>query len=217
MTCPACEALLQLHLDGAASPGDLERHLRACPDCAADRLAVERLVAGVSRLRPPAVPSEVTERLTALVLADETARPRPGWRWRAAVASLALAASVALVVTAWALWPAQPPVTQPRLVADEQPPPLRDSMAEARSAVAALTTRTASETVETTSQLLPMVTIEPMGPVAPPIEPAMEPFLEATSGVGAAVAPVADSARRAVGLFLRDLPLGRPPGDKNPG
>jgi hypothetical protein len=219
MTCQACEDLIQLHLDGVASPGDLERHLYACPDCAAERLAIERLVEGVRRLRPPAVPADVTERITADVLADRRVQGEPDWRWRAAVAVFALAASVAISLVAWAVWPGQSPTLQPRVVA-EQPASLRDSMAEAQSAVVALTSRTANETVETTSQLLPLVApsdLEAMAAMAGPIDPAMEPLREATSGVGAAVAPVADSARRAVGLFFRDLPMGRAPGDKNPG
>jgi hypothetical protein len=217
MTCQACENLLQLHLDGVASPGDLERHLYACPDCAIERLAIERLIQGVPRLRPPAVPADVTERLVSVALAESMVRPEADWRWRVAVASFTLAASVALLLVAWAVWPTQSPHVQPQ-VAAEQPASLRDSMAEAQSAVVALTSRTANETVETTSQLLPLVAPGDLeAAMAGPIDPAMEPLREATSGVGAAVAPVADSARRAVGLFFRDLPMGRAPGDKNPG
>ncbi|MFO0841162.1 MAG: hypothetical protein U0797_02035 [Gemmataceae bacterium] len=214
MTCRACEELLQLHLDGVASPGDLERHLYACPTCAVERLVIERLLDGISRLRPPAVPPDVTERLVAAALAESAVRPEPAWRRHALAAGFSLAASVVVAITAWAWWPIAPPLPSisPAVVA-APPSPLRDSVAEAQLAVAALTSRTASETVETTSRLLPSVALDPMEPTAP----AVEPLLAASSGVGAAVAPVADSARRAVGLFLRDLPVARAPGDKNPG
>lgn len=210
MTCRVREDLLQRHFDGDGSPGDLERHLDTCPACAAERAAITRFVNGLSRLRPPTVPPDLTDRVTAHVLAE--AMPRPFLRWRrVATATLAAAAVLAVAVGAWALRPT-PSTPAPAAIA-ELPAPLRGSVAEAQSAVVALTSRTATETVESTSRLLPNVSLDPSEPTAP----AVDPLLEATSGVGAAVAPVADSARRAVGLFLRDLPMARASGDKNPG
>jgi hypothetical protein len=87
-------------------------------------------------------------------------------------------------------------------------PGFRDSVAEASNAVASLTSRTASETMDQTASLLPLLpspTLEPIstGPAS------IEPLREASAGVSAGLSPVTDSARRAVGLFLRDLPMGR--------
>jgi hypothetical protein len=93
-------------------------------------------------------------------------------------------------------------------------------MAEAGTAVVSLTSRTASETVDRTSVLFPLIqqtALESLDPMTTPLDPPLEPFREATAGVSAGLAPVADSARRAVGLFLRDLPVGRPATDKKPG
>jgi hypothetical protein len=75
----------------------------------------------------------------------------------------------------------------------------------AGAAVASLTTRTAGETVERTKVLLPAV--EPsLGKFDLP--PALDEPTRSLRGAGegvTALEPVADSARRAVGLFVRDL------------
>jgi hypothetical protein len=87
---------------------------------------------------------------------------------------------------------------------------LRDSVAEAGSAVASLTSRTAGATLGETAALLPLVAgpaLPPLGEeVEPMVEPPTRPFRAAGAGVSAGLEPVADSARRALGLFLRDLP-----------
>ncbi|MBY0229183.1 MAG: hypothetical protein K2W96_07900, partial [Gemmataceae bacterium] len=57
--------------------------------------------------------------------------------------------------------------------------------------------------------LPPMGTLEP-GPLPEP--PSLGPLADAAGDVQAGLAPVADSARRAVNLFFRDLPMGRDPG-----
>ena len=74
--------------------------------------------------------------------------------------------------------------------------------------MAALTTRTADETVAKTKGLLPVVTDpipDKIDPETPTDRPARS-LSETGEGVTAGLAPVADSARRAVGLFLRELP-----------
>ena len=90
------------------------------------------------------------------------------------------------------------------------PPPttLRDSMTEAGSAVASLTSRTADETLAKTQGLLPVVTDPSLNALdlGPPLDPQARSLREAGEGVTAGLEPVADSARRAVGLFFRELP-----------
>jgi hypothetical protein len=81
-------------------------------------------------------------------------------------------------------------------------------VAEAGSAVASLTTRTADETVGQTWHLLPGAvapTLAALG-VDTPLEPATGPLREAGEGVSAGLEPVTSSARRAAQMLLRDLP-----------
>jgi hypothetical protein len=47
-----------------------------------------------------------------------------------------------------------------------------------------------------------------------PLKPSAEPYREAGAELSAGLDPVANSARRAVGLFLRDLPGGAKPAPK---
>jgi hypothetical protein len=137
---------------------------------------------------------------------------------RGAFAAAALAASLLLVVgLRLSQRPDSPTAPGPDVVARPAPvppptapapPALRDTVAEAGEAVASLTTRTADEAVDQTRLLLPIV----KGPsladlvVVPPSDAPARPLREAGEGVSAGLGPVASSARRAVDLFLRDLP-----------
>jgi hypothetical protein len=81
-------------------------------------------------------------------------------------------------------------------------------MEEAGSAVVVLTQRAADETVGQTRVLFP--TDVPSPSVDPNIQLALEnsaqPWREARLGVVAGLEPVTSSARRAVDLFLREIP-----------
>jgi hypothetical protein len=138
-------------------------------------------------------------------------------------------AAAAAVLLAFSLWPWQantghvPTPMMPDLA--KSPPkipaePLRGSVEQAGNAVVSLTSRTATETIQRTSIMLPNVptsSIEPIRDMSTSIDPSLEPLREATQGVSTGLAPVADSARRAVGLFLRDLPVGKSTSTKKPG
>lgn len=230
MSCRVCDDLLQEHLDGTGAPGALERHLETCPECADRRAGVRRLLEGVRRMRMPVPPADLADRIASRLLSETMPRLSVRRRRLVPMAVLATAAGILLALGWWS-WRAAPVKERgwphedkPGTGVAAQPVtpvgPLRDSMADAQHAVVALTSRKANETVEKTSTLLPLVrqpVLDPMGPMMTPIEPALEPVREAASGVSTAVAPVADSARRAVGLFLRDLPMGRATSDKKPG
>jgi hypothetical protein len=82
---------------------------------------------------------------------------------------------------------------------------LRDSVDQAREAVVALTSRTAEEALGKTRRLLAKVPDLSVAKGAT-IEPPVRTLREAGAGVTAGLAPLTDSARRAVDLFLRDLP-----------
>jgi hypothetical protein len=88
------------------------------------------------------------------------------------------------------------------------PPSLRENVEEATSAVASLTRRTAGETVEQGRLLLPAVSLPApeQAALAEPLEPPVESLRQAGQGVTTSLAPVTTSARRAVDLFLRDIP-----------
>jgi hypothetical protein len=77
-------------------------------------------------------------------------------------------------------------------------------MNEVRSLVQDL----ANETVNETRQMLPGVKAPSLDELdlGPPLEPPARSLREATESVSTGLEPVTDSARRAVGLFLRDLP-----------
>jgi hypothetical protein len=218
MTCRACQQLLQRFLDGAAD-ADLERHLASCPHCAAEQPALRKLLDGVALLRPPNPPAGLADLLTVRLCLEARRRKRLLLR-RRLTALAGLAAALVLVALGVRTWrPAEidptPKGGSPSVKAPEgdknSAPALRDSVAEAGVAVASLTTRTADATVGQTASLLPLLpapTVEALAS-APAIEGPIEPLREASAGVSAGLAPVADSARRAVSLFIRDLPMGR--------
>lgn len=222
MSCPTCLHLLQRHLDGDAAPAALDEHLRSCPACAAGS-DVARLLDGLALLRAPTPPAHLANRITARLL-REPRRP-PGVHRGRALAALAAAAALLLAVGLWA-WRPGPSGVPPEehVQADRSAPavpvePLRESVSRGATAVVALTSFTATETVGQTTSLLPPVPPMPLDglPMPEAVEAPLPPLHEAGAGLKAGLTPVADSARRAVGLFLRDLPLGLPAAENNPG
>lgn len=211
MNCRDCQDVLQRRLDGAPEgdgPAGLARHLESCAACRDRFAAARRLRTGLALLEAPAPPHGFAGRVVARVLRDHQARAlrRRLTRVVAAAACLALA-----VLAAYALRPSDSgPAPPPRgpVVRDDPPEPsLRDSVAEAQSAVASLTNRTLVESVEQTRLLWPVMAPPlPELPADPPALPPARTLAEARHGVSLGLEPVADSARRAVNLFLRDLP-----------
>ena len=180
------------------------------PPSERDRRAVERLLLGLDRLAPPAPPADLAARII-LSLRRESLRDRR-WRKIAPLAGLAAAASLLLVLGMRLTWPvgddSAPRVSNLPITRAE---PFRDSIGRAGTALATLTTQTAGTTVENTSSVFPLVnpqSLQPMPPM-PPLEAPLEPFREASTGVATGLAPVTDSAQRAVRLFMRDLSVVR--------
>jgi hypothetical protein len=182
-----------------------------------------RLQQGLLLLAVPEPPADLRERVVTRVLADHRTRRR---RWLAVAVG---AAAAVLLVAALGVryWP-RPVEETPRSPEDQRPfvqvpmpepvpPPLRESVAEASSAVVNLTWRTADEAVGPTRMLWPAVTppaLDPPEALAQPLEPPARSLREAGQSVSSGLEPVANSARRAVGMFLRELPMG---GDEKPG
>jgi hypothetical protein len=214
MTCRAWEDLLQKHLDGD-NPSLLTQHLRDCPHCAAHKADTYRLLAAVELVTPAAPPPHLADRLTSALLAEAKGRKTARWRKRAAVlGGLAAAAALLLAFGLW-WWPADKGPSgdhSPHVERREPPPPLRDNVARAGDAVASLTNKTAKDTTREPTALFSAVkdSAEPLTRVPAPVEPKLDrPMREAADGVSNGLSPVTDSARRAVGLFFRDLPVGK--------
>jgi hypothetical protein len=215
MNCPASHDLLQQRLDGTPleSPEWLD-HLRDCADCRALETATRRLQEGLRLRAAPLPPPDLAGRIVDRVLLDRRrARQRARRRW---AVTLALAAGLFIAVALRLDWNGrqtdadtekQGPVVKHPAPQPKTAPTLRESMTEASEAVAALTSQTADETVGPTRWLVPNVSPPELPQVdLESIEPPTRPLREASEGVTTGLEPVASSARRAVGLFLRELP-----------
>jgi hypothetical protein len=215
MNCQAYQSLLQQRLDGTPieSPEAME-HLRGCSDCRALEGAARRLEAGLRRFSSPSPPTDLAGRIADRVFADRRrARRRARRRW---AAPLALAACLLVALALRLDWrmPTEAMDTGrnvakvlPAPKKQPAPPTLRETVVEAGGAVASLTNQTADEAVESTRWLVPRVSPTQLPEVKlPDIEPPTGPLREAGEGVSAGLEPVTNSARRAVDLFLRELP-----------
>jgi predicted anti-sigma-YlaC factor YlaD len=217
MSCDAWQELMQQRLDGTPveSP-ELIDHLRSCSGCRELESAVRRLEAGLHLLSSPVPSPELAARIADRVLLDR--RRRHGRARRRWYVSLAIAAGLLLALAFrldWRRGSDRPDADRNAPVAHKESPAvaptdtltLRESAAEASAAVASLTSHTAGETMESTRRLVPRVSGASLPQVnLESIEPPTRPLREAREGVSAGLEPVADSARRAVGLFLRELP-----------
>jgi hypothetical protein len=218
MNCLACQDLLQRRLDRQPIEGgpDLEQHLTACAACRRLYGAALRLEEGLPRLAAPCPPVDLARRIVAAVLADRQVQQRRRRLFVAAAGVTALAASLLLMVVARSLWPPVP--AAPEVVESPPPPTPREAFVEAGEALAALPRITADETVGSIRLLWPVVTPPPMEDPAdlpPPFDPTARSLREAGQGLSTGLEPVTNSARRAFGLLLREIPSLEP--DSNPG
>jgi hypothetical protein len=223
MNCVDCQDLLQRHLDGLdlGDQGDLELHLVSCPACRIWHDAAGRLQQGLGQLTPELPPVGLAARIGARLLDEHAARRR--WRRRVVLVSAA-AALLAVVLSARLFWfplapidlplnPSGPVVRQDGTNKPSNPPivdrvTVRDSVSEVGSVMASAAARTADATVEQSRIFLPLVASAqiPSLQLPPTVEAPTLPLREAGQGMSDGLAPVADSARRAFDLFLRDLP-----------
>lgn len=212
MNCLESRELLHTQLDGDNfDRSALEGHLASCPECTSLHAAAGRLLEGLRLLPPVLAPEGMGEQMVALVLADHRAHSRRRWAVRITAAAAALLVA-ALGAYYWPRPVENTPIPPGPLV--EQPlqpatPSLRDSADEAKSAVVNLTLRKADETVAQTRRLWPAVTPPSLGPpdaLTDPLEPPVRSLREAGQHVSAGLEPVTNSARRAFGMFLRELP-----------
>jgi predicted anti-sigma-YlaC factor YlaD len=211
MNCLESQELVQRFLDGEALDArrtELEPHLAICANCRELHAASQRLLDGL-RLMPPALPPDhLARNITAQAL-------RQGKRSRLqkrVAMTAALAASLMLAVLAGyrSLRPGPLESADSTSLSAAKPaagPSLDQSVAEAGIAVVALTRRTADETVGQSRWLLPVVVPDVAEPLpALPNRETIGPLQEVRQTVSAGLEPVATSARRAVDLFLREIP-----------
>jgi hypothetical protein len=142
---------------------------------------------------------------------------------RRTLAWLTVAAALLIAVVAmrpwspsgyWQQWTSRPQPNPPVVVErnrEQTAPPISvdGSLSEAKSMVVSLTRRTADETVEPTRKLLPIEA--PASPLAvkdklpKAIEPATQSLEEIRQGASSGLEPMANSARRAINMFWREV------------
>jgi hypothetical protein len=215
MNCRIAHDLLQQSLDGTPieSPEGLA-HLQQCAECRTQASAGRRLQDGLRLLTAPLPPPGLAERIVQRVL-----RERRRARRRRLATGLALAAGLLLALTLRFNWYGSPhglDVALPEPVAKTAPgrteqttPTLRQSAAELGEVFAELSNETAEETVGQTSRWVSSVP-RPFWDgleIRPTLESPNHPLREAGEGLSEGLEPVAKSARRALDLFLRELPM----------
>lgn len=209
MNCQEFEDRLQRRLDGElAGDAASAEHVLSCSSCRLLQAAASRLEQGLRLLKCEEAPQGLSGRVVTQLVVER----RQDVRRRRVAFVGALAASLLVALLAKYLWQPAAPNPQPKApeVARAEPvvAPLQESAGEAQSALAALLSRTAEETVSQGRLLLPEVPA-PMMAVDdwhPTFEPPALPLREAGQGVSAGLEPVASSARRAFNLFLREIP-----------
>jgi hypothetical protein len=215
MNCLECLELVQHGLDGV--PADLDQagadlHLAVCPECRELHAAAQRLSEGIRLYLPVVPPVGLAEQISARVLA----RQRQVRIFGRILTGAAVAAGLLLAVLfARSPHPAPPAEISDNLAELRQPtdqqvaPSLNHSVEEAGRAVVSLTRRAADETVGQGRWLFPVVVPSAAlesRPAQPALEPPAQSLREMTQGMTAGLEPVTTSARRAVDLFLREIP-----------
>ena len=218
MNCADCHLWMQHFLDGEGTPEAAEAaaHRGNCPSCREEFTLTIRLSEGLRQVRKPMLPPGFCQRVVTSAMHER----RVQVRWRRGLYAVTAAAAVVLVAIGVKYFqpreefarvePAAPQSKVQEPVAEVQVPSLRDSVAEAGSAVVKLTRKTADDTVEQTRLLfrLPITTpeIDETGALRETLEPPAQSFRDAGHQVSAGLEPVTRSARRAVDLFLREIP-----------
>jgi hypothetical protein len=197
--CDAFAEVVQSVLDGDRPAGALAApHAANCDDCRALAESAQALAAGIRELARSIVPPDFAARVVPAALAERR-RERFG---RRAMATTALAASVLFAIIVAKPWAPDGRAVAERETVSEPPvriaPPVEDSLREAGSAFVSLTKRTAAETFAPARNLLAGIELPD---ATPPAEP---PKVEAAS-MDSPIAPITNTARRAINLFIRDV------------
>lgn len=208
--CQAFAQTVQAVLDGDLPADALsDGHGSICPTCRQHAAAAAALLAGFQREPGPIASPKFADRVVWAALRERRVRT---FRRRAA-GGLAIAAGLmaAVVLTRPTIPPS--PQSDGRDLVASAVPPIRASeqLSEARSALASLSSRTADEAIAPTRTLFASLEAPPLPAgldVPTEVEPAVASLAGMPQAAWAGFAPLANSTRRAVNLFLRDTGLG---------
>lgn len=214
MNCRDAQETLQQRLDGTPieSPAWLA-HLRECADCRALASAGRLLQDGLRLFTAPLPPSDLAERIVENVMRDRRrAQQRLRRRW---AVSLALAAGLLAALTLRLDWTGTARQDQQRIAnrqhepsGSPSAPTLRQSAAQLGEFFAELSSETAEQAVGQTRLWVSNVPSPDLPKVdLTTLQPPSKPLREAGEGVSEGIQAVTTSARRAVDLFLRELPM----------
>jgi hypothetical protein len=215
--CRQMQEALQRYLDGGEcefSP-ELVAHRSICANCLAQFHAATLLRGTVGRLPSPTPSPAWTAAAVTLVMTDSSSSLQRRRRIRRIVVWTTVAASLLLGVAMWRPWSASGVIREGALAkapggSSPSPVYVDKGLSEARSLVADLTRRTADGAVQPTRNLLPAEA--PPSPLAVreslphAVEPATESFEEIRQGAALGLEPMANSARRAFAMFLKEVP-----------
>lgn len=220
MNCSEFQHRLQQRLDGESpsSSGEFDRHLAGCTSCRELEAYACRLTEILGAQAAPAASDRLRNQIISLVLAQIDSQRLARRRWsRRVLAASAVAAGILLAaIMGYSWWgPRQAPgvSSSSSLVKKDEKPALPQpslNIQEAGTALVALVNRTADETVGQSRILLPQGIPTPNFPATEAwqadLEPSSQAFRDAQDGVAVSFEPVTSSARRAVNLFLREVP-----------
>jgi predicted anti-sigma-YlaC factor YlaD len=209
MNCLECQEWLQRRLDGEALPAlpALDEHLAGCPKCRRQHQAVPFLLEGLRLMPKPFANVDLQNRIVTRVLADRLARKE---KWRRRVwTTIALAACLMLMALAGYLWsPRKDRITLAIHLKEKEPAAglsLGQSVEEARRAFSSLTERLSDQSREQARLLLSAARLpQPLGLPESPLD--TQSLAQTGRGVSEGIQTVAQSARRAVDYFFRELP-----------
>ena len=212
MNCLECQELLQKRLDGEAlAPEVLDQHLSEGAACREQHAGVVRLLQGLNGMPKPMLAPGFAKSMAAQVMRDR--RHRQEKVRRRVVLTLALAASVLLMLGAAYYWLPRPNVDDLKVVDNKKPvdPPSKDPVEpkenrkpESRHALSALTDSLAVKTREHAQVVLVAANLDGMNKLQAVAElPANPEVQEVSDGVRT----VTRNARKAFDFFVRELPM----------
>ena len=205
--CTAFEAVVQRVLDGELSREQLgERHPQTCSAC---RDLLKATAAFTVFPTPVPKPSAgLNRRVLQTVLHDR--RQRRQRRLLVGGSALAMAACLFISLGVYFTQTGSKPTPEIVEVAPKPPaintPRVTDQVAEAGSALTAMTRRATEQAMRPTRSLFPIdPTTVPQIDLPATMDPATESLAALPSAAKSGLEPITDGTRRAVNLFLRDV------------
>lgn len=192
--CDEFAAIVQSVLDGDRSVAALRTpHAANCGDCRSLAESARTLATGLDALARFSTGRDIAADVVPAVLAER----RRGRLVRRATAAAALAASVLAAVVLLPNGPEDRAVAV-RETLPAKPPAVEESLREVGTAFVSLTKRTASETLAPARHLLAGIELPELSPDDAVPRPESKPG-------SSPLAPLANTARRAIDLFIRDV------------